>query len=166
MDNVIIYKFESKDELYKSLGPNHIHNATRICLINFYESHLEIEFIKAEIKILHDVANSNIANSNIANSNEEWNVNIKTLFRCFFEGERDKTIVEAHWTKNNFMEPILTPACHPEKDKWYRIPYGILEKINEKDNKLRAVENELKRLNEEKEFIQKDQIEGTECTLL
>lgn len=151
MDNVVIYKFDNKYDLYKSFGISPIHSASRICLVNFYETHPELEFITAEIKIL---------------CKGEWNVSIKTLFRCFFEGERDKTIVEALWDKGDYTEPSFTPACHPEKDKWYRIPNSIIEKIDEKNKKIKAVENELKRLNEEKELIQKDPLEGSECNLL
>lgn len=157
MDHVVVYKFDNKDDLYKSLGTQPIHNAARVCLINFYETYPNIEFIKADIKILCE---------------EEWSVIIKTLFRCFFEGERDKTIAEALWNNNNnFMEPTFTPRCYPEKDKWYRIPFGIIEKIVENEKKLRAVENELKRLNEEKEMSQKEMsrkeiMESSECNLL
>ncbi|ARF11895.1 hypothetical protein Klosneuvirus_3_30 [Klosneuvirus KNV1] len=151
MDNEITYKFDNKNELYKSLGTNQIHNAARVCLINFYETHPETEFIRAEIKILCD---------------EEWFVIIKTLFRCFLEGERDKIIVEALWNKGDYTEPIFTPSCYPEKEKWYRIPYSVLEKMDEKEKKLRAVENELKRLNEEKELVHNEPLENGECKIL
>lgn len=146
-----IYKFEEKNDLYKSVHHNTIYNAARTCIINFYETHPEIEFINAEISISGD---------------DDWNIEIKTLFRCFFEGDRDKTIVNAVWNKADFMEPTLIPSCYPEKGKWYRIPESIVEKIDEKEKKLRAIENELNRLNTEKEMKYTNYIENSECRIL
>lgn len=90
--DVFTYIFKDKKELYKSIGNNKIHNAARLCLANFYDTHSDVEFINAKIKI---------------SSNKQWNVDIKTSFRCSIEEE--KVVVTAIWNKDdNYKMPTFT----------------------------------------------------------